>query len=434
VPLRRVRPHIGLDVEVIVLKCLAKERERRYQSAAELVRDLQHYLAGEPIEARRDSFTYVTRMHLLRHKLAAAIVLPFIVAAGIGGVTSAVMWRKAEVERAEADALNQVLERALRGADPNLARNRDLTVREMLRDVAAEMKNGALSQQLEQQPRVKAEANAWMGMTLLNNGDPLAAEDHLRTALALEVEHFGARDVRTAQVRAGLGRALIELGRFTEAETHLTGALAVQEKRLKADDKALAQTFNDLGILRQHMGHFEQAQGYFERAISIWRSGTEPALLASALCNTAVLLDDQQKWKEAEAYYRESRDIYATLAKGAPDPRLAFVLSSYGWNLIRQEERACEAVPLLEQSWKIREFVLQEDDWHRAWTQSCLGDALTKCSDPARAAEAEKLLVESCELLNGNPKTPDEPKAMARARVRRFYEARGDRTRASEYY
>ncbi|HYE62651.1 MAG TPA: serine/threonine-protein kinase [Phycisphaerales bacterium] len=427
---RKLRRDIPQDVEVIVLKCLAKERERRYQSAAELVRDLQHFLAGEPIEARRDSFTYVARMHLRRHKLAAAMILPFIVAAAVGGVTSAVMWRQAEAERADADALNRVLERALRGADPNLARNRDLTVREMLRDVAAELSSGPLAKELEQQPRVKAAAHAWMGTTFLNNGDAQAGESHLRQALALEEEHFGPRDLRTAQVRSWLGRALIEQGRFTEAETHLTAALEVQEKKLEASDKALAQTLNDVGILRQHVGRFEDAQALFERVIAILRGGQDQPMLASVLCNTAVLLDDQGKLREAEAYYRESRDIYAALAKGGHDPRLAFVLTSYGWNLVRQG-RPCEAVTHLEQSLKIREFVLQEDDWHRGWTQSLLGESLGACSRDSDAA-AESHLLASYTALKENPRTPPEPRDIAKSRVRAFYESRSS-PRAAEF-
>jgi hypothetical protein len=44
-----------------LLKAMHKDRARRYQSADALGADVRHFLAGEPIEARRDSATYVVQ-------------------------------------------------------------------------------------------------------------------------------------------------------------------------------------------------------------------------------------------------------------------------------------------------------------------------------------------------------------------------------------
>ncbi len=54
-----LRRDINDEVDSIILKCLRKEPERRYQSAGELAREIRCYLAGEPIEAKRDSTLYV---------------------------------------------------------------------------------------------------------------------------------------------------------------------------------------------------------------------------------------------------------------------------------------------------------------------------------------------------------------------------------------
>ena len=99
-----VRRQIRDEVETIVLKALSKERERRYQTAGELGRDLQRYLAGEPIEAKRDSGWYVVRTTVRRYRVPAAIGGGLIAATVVVAVVMSVLWSRAKDAEARAEA------------------------------------------------------------------------------------------------------------------------------------------------------------------------------------------------------------------------------------------------------------------------------------------------------------------------------------------
>ena len=99
---RRIRPGqcpIDDEVQTIVLRTLAKERDRRYQSAGELAKDVGHYLADEPIEAKRDSGWYVFRKSLHRYRMPVAVVAGFVVLVAGSAIALAFLSHKLAGER-----------------------------------------------------------------------------------------------------------------------------------------------------------------------------------------------------------------------------------------------------------------------------------------------------------------------------------------------
>ena len=92
--LRAGKCPIDNELQTVILKTLAKERERRYQSAGELARDLDHYLAGEPIDAKRDSGWYVLKKAVNRHRMKIGAAAAFLILVGLFGVY--VRWTSAE--------------------------------------------------------------------------------------------------------------------------------------------------------------------------------------------------------------------------------------------------------------------------------------------------------------------------------------------------
>ncbi len=80
VPPRRLQSATPRDLETICLKCLRKEQHNRYASTEQLAKDLERFLAGEPIQARPVSASERAVKWARRRPAAAALVLILLTA------------------------------------------------------------------------------------------------------------------------------------------------------------------------------------------------------------------------------------------------------------------------------------------------------------------------------------------------------------------
>ena len=72
------------DLDWIVMKCLEKDRTRRYETVHGLVRDIERHLSDEPVLARPPSVAYRLQKLLRKHRVAAAATLAVVAALVIG--------------------------------------------------------------------------------------------------------------------------------------------------------------------------------------------------------------------------------------------------------------------------------------------------------------------------------------------------------------
>src|SRR5262249_44338091 len=76
---RSLRPEIPRDLETVVLKAMDRDPARRYQTAADLADDLQRYLDGRQIKARRVSLVEQLGRWARRHPAVAALLAAVVV-------------------------------------------------------------------------------------------------------------------------------------------------------------------------------------------------------------------------------------------------------------------------------------------------------------------------------------------------------------------
>jgi hypothetical protein len=107
-PPSRWQKSVPLDLETICLKCLRKEPENRYASAAVLADELVRYQQGEPILARPVGRIERATKWVKRNPVVAGAAIAVVLAMTIGTTASYVKYREAEAARAdEADRVTE---------------------------------------------------------------------------------------------------------------------------------------------------------------------------------------------------------------------------------------------------------------------------------------------------------------------------------------
>jgi len=107
------------DLDTIILKALEKNPERRYETAAAMAEDLQRYLEGRPVQARRAGRLYRVHRFIARNRLAVAAAAAVTVALVVGlGVA---LWeaQREQVQAHNAQTINDFVLSLIQQSDPN---------------------------------------------------------------------------------------------------------------------------------------------------------------------------------------------------------------------------------------------------------------------------------------------------------------------------
>jgi serine/threonine-protein kinase len=290
-PLGAVKKGVPADLETIVMKCLERERARRYESARALADDLGRFLDGDPIAARRASIAYVGWKKVKKHKLASAVAATATVAAlSLGGV-----WVKARRDAAEQARIAQALGEDVKGMELFLRNAYGMPLHDVERERSVvRARLARIEANMARAGRVgEGPGHYAMGRGLLALGDPAAARAHLEKARAAGYS--------SAALDYALGQALGELFRRAIEETKRITNEAERKKRVEALEGELKAPA--LAALRAAKGQEIESPAYAEGLIALYEGRNEEALAKAREAFLATPWLYEAKKLEGDAHY-----------------------------------------------------------------------------------------------------------------------------------
>ncbi len=219
----RLRKEIDGEIETIVLKCLAKRPDERYQSAMAVSEDIERFLSHQPITARPPSLGYLGRKFIRRHRIGFAFSV--MLALGVVGVAIRMsgLYHESERQATTTRAVQSFLTQKLFGSmNPSVSRGREPTVREILGDGARSVRSA-----FEDQPIVRASLLSMLGQVYHSLDETPTAREMLREAEAIQARLLGEAHRDTIRTRMALVSTLGTPELLNESEALATRNSAV---------------------------------------------------------------------------------------------------------------------------------------------------------------------------------------------------------------
>ncbi|MEO1367616.1 MAG: serine/threonine-protein kinase, partial [Acidobacteriota bacterium] len=270
---RRRAAQLRGDLDAIVMKAMRKEPGHRFGSAVELADDIDRYLAGLPVEARRGSWFYQAGKHLRRNKPSVALLALILTLS----VTSMILGMRAESMRRDAvealehsveslersQVLKNLLIEVLLTPAPDVAKGRDLTVRE-----AVEQTSSRIDSMLAHQLGLKAEISTIFGRVLSELGDTDKALSHFRGALDATIASGASPCESTADAIGNIASVHYQDRRFELAEREFQKALDLR-RRCGDPPLKIAWTLANLTNARKQLGHVDGIAEAYQRVLEL---------------------------------------------------------------------------------------------------------------------------------------------------------------------
>jgi serine/threonine protein kinase/tetratricopeptide (TPR) repeat protein len=382
------------DLDVLCLTAMHKDPLRRYPSVEALIRDVDHYLSGDPLEAQPDTARYRLGKFVRRNwrpvSAAAAVFSLVVVLVIFYTVRLTTARNEAVAEAARTQRIQRFMLNLFQGGD------RETGPADTLRVVTLVDQGVREARSLDREPTVQAELYETLGTIYHQLGKFARSDSLLRASLEQRKKLYGPDHPDVASSLVALAALRDHQAQFEDAEHFAREGLDKTRRTLPPGHPAIARALSTLGKIQEDRGTYPKAIATLEEAVKLQsaQDSITPDLVASLtelanshfysahydisdslnrrvlaidrklygdrhpnvandLINLGAIQDEKGNQREAERYYREALAINRPWY-GDAHPEVASDLTMLARVLVPQG-RLDEAAQELDQALAIYE-------------------------------------------------------------------------------
>jgi serine/threonine-protein kinase len=316
------------DLDVLCLTAMHKDPQRRYATVNALIRDVDHYLKGEPLEARPDSVPYRLRKFVRRNwEVVSAASVVFVVIVGMAIFYTVRLATARNVALREAERTQRIQRFTL-----NLFEGGDKVAgpADSLRVVTLVDRGLQDARSLASDPAMEAELDVTLGSIYQKLGKLARADSLISAALAKRRALYGPEHPEVAATLVALGSLRVDQAQFEEAERLSRAGLEMSKRTLPANHPSIVKATVAVGRALQERGAYDRAIPVLQEAVRLNSlPGAEPADLATSLSSLADAHFYSGHYAISDSLNRRVLSMYKQLY-GERHPLVADILINLG--------------------------------------------------------------------------------------------------------
>jgi serine/threonine protein kinase len=453
---QRLRKALRGELDWIVMKCLDKDRNRRYETAAALGADVRHYLHDQPVLACPPSARYRFGKFARRHRVAITIgtvvtaaLLVLIIGLSAGTLVLSQANRRIREQRNQIDNQRQEVQeqrdlaqknfhKALEAVDDFFTKVSENTLLRSplpgLKPLRRELLETAVRyyqrfvEEHRDEPGLREElaaAHIRVGSIRYEIGLPAGAVQAYQSAIDL-LEKLTKDNPSDLRFRGQLAACLrpigrlqtIAMGRAAQGLVALDQARDLYEALTRADpddvdfQSGLARTYGDLALCHGLRSHGIDELAYYRKALAIWKrlaAGDHRFRreLGSTTIDMGFCYTRAGQAPQALESFEQAREIFAQLSSDDPiDTTVLMELERVYVNIGYLHESVTEQYPKALQAYQQSRDILERlardhpavADFQFRRAGMCM-DISSVFQLTERFSEAKEILREAQEIL-----------------------------------